>query len=64
MSAAAPDIEKFPVPQGAASAVGGAPGEGAGCHGGKEQLRRAAAAAGKSQTLSQYAADYPAGPHD
>jgi chlorophyllide a reductase subunit Y len=34
------------------------------CHGGKEELRRAAAAAGKSETLQQYAADYPAGPHD
>jgi chlorophyllide a reductase subunit Y len=27
-------------------------------------MRRAAAAAGKSQTLDQYAADYPVGPHD
>jgi len=35
-----------------------------GCHGGKAQLRRAAAAAGKSETLQRYAADYPAGPHD
>jgi chlorophyllide a reductase subunit Y len=35
-----------------------------GCHGGKEQLLRAAAVAGKSDTLAQYAADYPAGPHD
>jgi 3,8-divinyl chlorophyllide a/chlorophyllide a reductase subunit Y len=36
----------------------------AGCHGGKEQLRQAAAAAGKSETLERYAADYPVGPHD
>jgi chlorophyllide a reductase subunit Y len=35
-----------------------------GCHGGKAQLRAAAAAAGKSETLERYAADYPAGPHD
>ena len=34
------------------------------CHGGKEELRRAAASAGKSQILDQYAADYPVGPHD
>jgi chlorophyllide a reductase subunit Y len=27
-------------------------------------MRRAAAAAGKTETLAQYAADYPAGPHD
>jgi chlorophyllide a reductase subunit Y len=27
-------------------------------------MRRAAAAAGKSETLDRYAADYPAGPHD
>src|SRR5579871_6901479 len=33
------------------------------CHGGKETLQSAAAAAGKSETLSRYAADYPTGPH-
>lgn len=36
----------------------------ASCHGGKEQLTAAARAAGKSETLDQYAADYPKGPHD
>lgn len=36
----------------------------AGCHGGKARLREAAAAAGKSETLDGYAADYPIGPHD
>ncbi len=35
-----------------------------GCHGGKETLRSAAIAAGKSEVLDRYAADYPAGPHD
>jgi len=35
-----------------------------GCHGGADEMRRAAAAAGKSETLTQYAADYPKGPHD
>lgn len=34
------------------------------CHAGKSQLREAAAAAGKSETLSDYARDYPTGPHD
>ena len=38
--------------------------DGVGCHAGKDEMRRAAAAAGKSQTLDQYAADYPLGPHD
>jgi chlorophyllide a reductase subunit Y len=35
-----------------------------GCHGGAGRLGEAAAAAGKSAVLEQYAADYPAGPHD
>jgi chlorophyllide a reductase subunit Y len=39
-------------------------GDGVGCHGGKDEMRRAAELAGKSETLSRYAADYPAGPHD
>lgn len=39
-------------------------GDGLGCHSGKEQLQAAARAAGKSETLDQYAADYPKGPHD
>ncbi len=37
---------------------------GEGCHGGRDRMRRAAAAAGKSETLERYAADYPTGPHD
>jgi chlorophyllide a reductase subunit Y len=35
-----------------------------GCHSGKETLRAAAAAAGKSEVLERYAKDYPVGPHD
>jgi 3,8-divinyl chlorophyllide a/chlorophyllide a reductase subunit Y len=35
-----------------------------GCHGGQAQMRAAAAAAGKSETLDRYARDYPVGPHD
>jgi chlorophyllide a reductase subunit Y len=45
------------VPDGAGS-------EGAGCHAGASRLRQAAAAAGKSEILARYAADYPKGPHD
>jgi chlorophyllide a reductase subunit Y len=44
-------------------AVGPAAGA-SGCHGGRETLRAAAEAAGKSEVLARYAADYPAGPHD
>jgi chlorophyllide a reductase subunit Y len=35
-----------------------------GCHAGKDEMHRAAAAAGKSAVLDQYARDYPVGPHD
>jgi 3,8-divinyl chlorophyllide a/chlorophyllide a reductase subunit Y len=38
--------------------------DGLGCHAGKAVLSKAAAAAGKSETLERYATDYPAGPHD
>ncbi|NVO16885.1 MAG: chlorophyllide a reductase subunit Y [Rhodoplanes sp.] len=38
--------------------------DGAGCHAGVAEMRKAAAAAGKSETLDRYAADYPVGPHD
>ena len=38
--------------------------DGLGCHAGKDEMRRAAAAAGKSETLARYSADYPSGPHD
>jgi chlorophyllide a reductase subunit Y len=35
-----------------------------GCHAGADEMLRAAKAAGKSDVLDQYAADYPKGPHD
>jgi chlorophyllide a reductase subunit Y len=35
-----------------------------GCHAGADTLREAAAAAGKSEILERYAADYPKAPHD
>lgn len=38
--------------------------DGLGCHAGADHLRAAASAAGKQETLAQYAKDYPAGPHD
>lgn len=41
-----------------------AAGEAGGCHGGKAEMASAAAAAGKSETLTRYAEDYPVGPHD
>ena len=36
----------------------------AGCHAGRETMLEAAKAAGASETLDRYAADYPLGPHD
>jgi chlorophyllide a reductase subunit Y len=39
-------------------------GDGLGCHAGKDELKKAANAAGKSETLARYATDYPIGPHD
>ncbi len=56
---AAPARSVGPAPAMAASS-----GDGIGCHGGKAELLRAAEAAGMSETLAQYAADYPVGPHD
>ena len=38
--------------------------DGLGCHAGKDAMKAAADAAGMSETLDQYAKDYPAGPHD
>jgi 3,8-divinyl chlorophyllide a/chlorophyllide a reductase subunit Y len=38
--------------------------DGLGCHAGKDEMRKAAMAAGKSETLERYAKDYPLGPHD
>ncbi len=43
---------------------GGEVASGVGCHSGKDEMRNAAAAAGKSEVLDRYAADYPLGPHD
>ncbi len=57
----APVIPIIPVPQALQS-------DGHGCHSGKDAMLAAAKSAGKSETLAQYAKDYPvdakAGPHD
>jgi chlorophyllide a reductase subunit Y len=37
---------------------------GGGCHAGADEMMKAARAAGQSETLDRYAADYPKGPHD
>jgi chlorophyllide a reductase subunit Y len=62
LSPLGPDIEtrSEPLPE-PAPARGG---DGLGCHAGASELKKAAAAAGKSAVLDRYAADYPAGPHD
>lgn len=41
-----------------------APVDGMGCHAGAATMEAAARAAGNSELLDQYAADYPQGPHD
>ena len=55
-----------PVPRGPLE--GGAQSDGLGCHSGRDTMLAAAASAGKSEVLAQYAKDYPlpegAGPHD
>ncbi len=38
--------------------------EGAGCHAGADEMKKAATSAGKSEILERYAVDYPKGPHD
>ena len=45
-------------------ASAGVAAEAGACHSGAERMRASAAAAGKSELLAQYAADYPKGPHD
>jgi chlorophyllide a reductase subunit Y len=52
-------MSAVPVINGAATQT-----DGLGCHGGKEEMRRAAATAGKSEVLARYAKHYPAGPHE
>ena len=53
----------IPIQPAAPTRAQGALAEGASCNN-KSELAAAASAAGKSETLAQYAADYPKGPHD
>ncbi len=50
----------LPLPEAGATV----PQDGAGCHAGAGEMRKAAADAGKSEVLARYAKDYPQGPHD
>jgi chlorophyllide a reductase subunit Y len=61
-----PPNDANPVPREdvAAINIAAATHDALGCHAGKDTLSKAAAAAGKGEVLSRYAADYPAGPHD
>ncbi len=54
--------ESQPEPGGLGAMPSG--GDGTGCHAGAAEMERAARAAGKSEILDRYAADYPQGPHD
>jgi chlorophyllide a reductase subunit Y len=58
-----PDLAAAPAPAGVANPAALAA-DGLGCHSGKSALEAAARAAGKSDALDAYAADYPKGPHD
>jgi len=55
---------KTPDGEVSACAPTASPGGGVSCHGGAAEMSKAAAAAGKSEVLDRYAADYPTGPHD
>lgn len=59
-----PNSKQIPVDQAADAARAQIADAGAGCHAGAAELRRAADAAGQSELLQRYAADYPTGPHD
>jgi chlorophyllide a reductase subunit Y len=56
--------DNVPASSGASFDAEAVRGDGHGCHAGSAEMRRAAAVAGKSETLERYAADYPVGPHD
>jgi chlorophyllide a reductase subunit Y len=67
----ASDLPLNPAPAGDGPGAAAAPADGLGCHAGRDQMRAAAEAAGKSEILAQYARDYPVagaedgkGPHD
>jgi chlorophyllide a reductase subunit Y len=59
-----PSGKPLPVVNGQPVNLAATQADGLGCHSGKEQMLEAARAAGKSEVLDRYAADYPKGPHD
>jgi 3,8-divinyl chlorophyllide a/chlorophyllide a reductase subunit Y len=61
---ALPAMQPVADPDSAALSAAAVGTDGLGCHAGKRELLAAAKAAGKSETLEQYAKDYPKGPHD
>lgn len=61
---AASNGKALPVIGGTPVNVAATQADGLGCHSGKEQMLEAARAAGKSEVLDRFAADYPKGPHD
>jgi chlorophyllide a reductase subunit Y len=62
--AAAPSRTALPVLDAATVRLDATQQDGIGCHAGRDEMLAAAKAAGKSEVLDQYAADYPKGPHD
>ena len=54
----------LPIVDGQSVNMAATQGDGLGCHAGKDAMMEAAKAAGKSEVLDRYAADYPTGPHD
>lgn len=59
-----PQAKAAPAPVATPEPHPAPPTDGLGCHAGAQTLHEAARAAGKSETLARYAADYPRGPHD
>ena len=59
-----PSSRTLPVLDGSAINTAATAADGLGCHAGANEMLAAAKAAGKSETLDRYAADYPKGPHD
>jgi chlorophyllide a reductase subunit Y len=57
-------IGDAPVDASADVTTGASEGGALGCHAGRDVMRAAAESAGASETLRQYAEDYPQGPHD
>lgn len=57
-------MDDAPAIQNQNGQIANGPVDGMGCHAGAEQMSAAARAAGNSEILDRYAADYPQGPHD